>query len=447
MRLPSPIVKALLMTGIVGMAGACSPVNDGEETSSVVPPPAIQEVKETPASLGSGVALRQVDGGTDYFDFFENALSPDASFFPIAVWNASVLDDGQITQDRSLGINTYIELTPDSDVGLIQRAGMYAMTSTRSEEASGFVMPDEVDMWAGAGNGEWSGHSPGECDICVPSTAKCSFTIMKEAARLAPDRLAKYANYGKGVTFWMSDADASHFVNTYSDIISADNYWFTDPNICNSSEGGSKLNPPRNLLAGECRLASNYGWTIDRVRSLVSPPGSKPVWALVEVGHPFSEKDSPTITIEQIRAAVWSSLIHGARGIVYFNHSFGGECASQNVLRDCGEALRSGMRKLNKEIAELAPVLNAPFVDNAVQAAGELDVAVKLYDGDLYVLAVSGQSEDQPISMRLACALDGDAVVVGEDRSIPLDKGLIQDTFTNANAVHIYRIAVNSCGL
>ena len=104
-----------------------------------------------------------------------------------------------------------------------------------------------------------------------------------------------------------------------------------------------------------------------QLRSLIKPAFSKPVWAFVEVGHPFTENDAPTITGPEIRAAVWSSLIHGARGIIYFNHSFGGTCPTQHILRDpCGDEVKPWVTAVNRQIAGLAPVLNAPFLDGAL---------------------------------------------------------------------------------
>ena len=103
-------------------------------------------------------------------------------------------------------------------------------------------------------------------------------------------------------------------------------------------------------------------------RDLVSPAGSKPVWAIVELGHPSPKSDWPTITPPQVRAAVWQSLIAGARGIVYFNHSFGGPDQTQHILRDGTNPgspyapIRSVVTAINSEIAALAPVLNSPTV-------------------------------------------------------------------------------------
>ena len=105
---------------------------------------------------------------------------------------------------------------------------------------------------------------------------------------------------------------------------------------------------------------SNYGAIVNRVRNLISPLGSKPMWNFVEVGWPFTETASQgarTIAPEEIRAAVWHSLIAGARGIIYFNHSFGGPCTTQNVLRSsCGgyPAVRAMVTSVNAQIQSIA---------------------------------------------------------------------------------------------
>ncbi len=54
----------------------------------------------------------------------------------------------------------------------------------------------------------------------------------------------------------------------------------------------------------------------------------------MEVGWPFTEtaaQGARAIQPEEIQAAVWHSLIAGARGIVYFNHSFGGPDQTQHA--------------------------------------------------------------------------------------------------------------------
>ena len=57
----------------------------------------------------------------------------------------------------------------------------------------------------------------------------------------------------------------------------------------------------------------------------------------MEVGWPFTEtaaQGGRAIQPAEIKAAVWHSIIAGARGIIYFNHSFGGPNQSSHCLRD-----------------------------------------------------------------------------------------------------------------
>jgi hypothetical protein len=305
-------------------------------------------------------------------------------------------------------------------------------------------------MWAGPGDAPWTRNWPGAGPICTPETERCGYTIQREMRKGIPTGQLVYANYGKGVTFWETNEQASIFVNEFQDVVSADNYWFTDPYICGPSEGGAVLAAGAELSPEKCRLAANYGWTVDRVRSLVQPAMSKPVWAFVEVGHPFTDPKAPTTSGPEVRAAVWSSLIHGARGIVYFNHNFGGACLSQHVLREsCGDAVRPWVTDVNGQINRLAPVLNAPFLDNALSHGEGVDAAVKVHDGSLYVLAGSAQAGQQDALFQMSCLAGADAAVtvLDENRTVAMTKGVFSDHFADGNAVHLYRVdgAAASC--
>ena len=214
-------------------------------------------------------------------------------------------------------------------------------TEPGAEAMAGWELADEIDM---LGSPE-SGYS----------------TLNQIRAMLPADGRLRYNNYGKGVTFWLSDQQAARYVNEFQDVLSADNYWFTDENICAGTEGGQIVAGGADLSPADCHRAANYGATVRRVRGLVSPAGSKPVWAFVELGHPFSEAHYPTIKPAQVRAAVWQSLIAGARGIIYFNHSFGGPDQTQHILRDGLDAgspyspIRSAVRATNRQIQRARP--------------------------------------------------------------------------------------------
>ncbi|MFB9733367.1 hypothetical protein [Ornithinimicrobium kibberense] len=363
------------------------------------------------------------------------------------MWFESLVSAEDVAQDRSLGINTYVEVTANSDLSLATEAGMSLIVSSDDRRAHGFLVTDEPDMWAGAGSEEWSGNYPGEGQICRLSTARCGFTVVETLLRDAPPGVMTYVNYGKGVAFWHSDAEAAQFLDLV-DLVSVDTYWFTDPNICGRSEGGQGPGEGRHLGESRCRLAANYGWTVERARSLVQPRGSKPVWHFVEVGHPFSESWAPTITGPQIRAAVWSGIVHGARGVIYFNHNFGGDCITQHVLRDaCGDAVRADVAAVNRQIHQLAPILNAPFVDGLLTTSDGVDAVVKVHDDSFTIIAGSTADGHQLATFDLACTTATAGQVVGEERSVPVAEGRFVDEFRDANAVHIYQLDGGTCGI
>jgi len=407
--------------------GATAPISLSAPTPSLAPTPAPTVATPPTTVVPSGsVTLRQVDGGTGYYGKYLHGLPTASSFFPIGVWFESVLSSSDTATDAQAGINTYVAITSNSSLSTVTNSGMNLITEETSPLNNGSLLNDEVDMTSGPGAG---------------------YTVMEAAIRNAPAGVMTYANYGKGVTFWESDAEAATFVG-YPNLLSADNYWFTDPNICGPSEGGWGPGTGSALSESDCRLASNYGWTVDRVRSLQQPASSKPVWNFVEVGHPFTEDWAPTITGPQIRAAVWSGIIHGARGVIYFNHNFGGSCLSQHVLRDsCGAGVRPTVTAVNQQITALAPILNSPFVDGLITTTGKVDTAVKVYQGSYYLIAGSAQQGAQSATFASKCASATTATVLGENRTVPVTNGRFADSFADGNAVHLYKINGGTCGI
>lgn len=439
-------------TAATGPQGSVATPPSAPASASASAPAQLSSPPGTAAARGgSGARLRDVDGGIGYYGKFLSPLPVDRSFFPVAVWFESVADASDTALDKATGINTYVELTDGSDLSLIRNAGMYAIASGGAgagREYVGHVLADEVDMWGGPGTGTWTGNDTGVGDSCDPPGSQCGYTAMATIAkRVSADGRLRYTNYGKGVTFWESDAEAARFVNQYQDLLSADNYWFTDTNICAAEEGGTFFGG-RTLSSTECHLAANYGRTVDRVRSLVSPAGSRPVWAFVEVGHPGDDSSNLTIQPQQAVAAVWSSLIHGARGIIYFNHSFGGACPTQHVLREpCYASIRSAISAVDARIRTLAPVLNSPFADGVLTPSAGVDASIRWYDGHFYVLAGSNQATAQTATFSIPCAGDAVATVLDENRQVMVRNGSFSDRFADGNAVHLYRIdRGSSCG-
>jgi hypothetical protein len=290
---------------------------------------------------------------------------------------------------------------------------------------------DELDMRCG----------PPGCDGYTQ--LENQIRAMNCVTRCADGRML-YANYGKGVMFWETDAQSAQWINgtssfgRYQDIVSDDIYWMTDPNERSTPGYG---------------LPASYGKTVDRMRFLDGMDGQrKPIWNFVETGWPFTESAAAggrAILPAELRAAVWHSLIAGARGIIYFQHSFGGpHTGDHHTIRSNSEGTRAAVVAVDAQVKSLAQVLNSPTVTSGVTTGGPIRAMVKWDGTNFYVFAGStGISGTGNVS--IPCVGNATATILGESGgSRPVTNGAFTDSFADKNAVHIYRIDGGSrCGL
>jgi hypothetical protein len=376
--------------------------------------------------------LHNVDGDQDYYGQFSNPLPSDPTYFPIGVWLASVVSQADVNLDKDAGLNLYVALTANSNLSLVQRNGMRVIlqqsewqtnqAAINSPAVAGWAVFDEIDMQQGPDQGYT--------------------TLNNTLAKLPNDGRFRYNNYGKGVMFWETTEQAQRFVNDFQQVVSNDTYWFTDPRVSGSAEGGKLLNDGRPLTPTQTRRAANYGYTVDRMRGLARR--SKPIWNFVEVGWPYVEtaaQGARQIQPEEIKAAVWHSIIAGAQGIIYFNHSFGGPNQSQHCLREPAyAAVRAAVRYTNQLIMRLAPVLNAPFADGFVSASPPVRAMAKFHEGKYFVFAGSKENVASTATFTLSGVDNGAAAVIGENRTILISNNRFSDSFEGGDAIHIYRI-------
>lgn len=389
----------------------------------------------TPTQTGTGPAkLRAADGGPNWYAQFYDPISSEPTHFPIGVWFESVTGQSDVDKDRAAGLNTYVQLTANSNFALARSNGMTVISNAENSTGTrqGWNIGDEVDMTKGEAGSQYL------------------VDVMKQ---LPNDGRLRYTNVAKGALFWQTDENAAKFLNLSDPytgrpvLVSYDAYWFTDNSICQTAQGGRLLQVNRALTSDECHRAYNYGLSVDRLRSL--DRAKDPVWGFVELGHPFTEGDWPSIAPAQVRAAVWSNLIHGARGIIYFNHSFGGPCQTQHALREnCYAAVRAEVTRTNAQVKALAPVLNGPFVDGVMNTSGVVDASLKYSDGSFYILSGSKSNAGGQGTFNLPCVGTATATVIDENRTIPIVNGTFSDAFANGDAVHLYRVdGGGRCGL
>jgi hypothetical protein len=378
------------------------------------------------------VTLRQPDGS------YPTGLPNTPAYFPIAVWLPDVQGRADVTADKAAGLNTYVGLAHDSNVDMnaIESGGMHLLLQTdewasdsrRTHAAvDGWFVYDEADLVYGPGHDQWSGVDG--WNTCAPiqdQGGQCGYTVMANYAARVPAGTLRYANYGVAITRWYSDAESAGFINGgFQDVVSVDDYGFTRPDA-----------------DANTRRGAYYGDVVQHVRRIdgldrAAPAQRQPVWAFVEVGSPFS--DGGTITAPQMRSAVWHSIIAGARGIVYFNHNFGGRCLTNNVLREgCDPAMTPAVTKVDSQISQLAPVLNAPYADGYVTAASGARTMAKLGpDGAWYVFAGADTSGG---NVTFTVKAGTHVEVLYENRELTVTNGQVVDAFANADAVHIYRV-------
>jgi hypothetical protein len=391
-------------------------------------------------SGGPSLSLEEVDGGQDYYASFSNPLPSTPDYFPIGGWFRKAEFQSHFDAYRDFGMNTFVgvEAPEATSEALIRQAGMHAFIQaderTRFDdigsETAGWLLADEIDMIEG------------------PSACNGSLQTIKNG--LPADGRARFNNYGKGVLLWETDAEAACFMNA-QDITSTDLYWFTDPNQSNMFGKPWLPEGERQMTENEIRRAANYGYQVDRMRALDARDGNRqPIWNFVELGWPWTEPATNADRIQpaELRAAVWHSIIAGARGIVYFDHNFNGPCGGSTILGSCFPDTRAMAKSVNAQIQQLAPVLNSPTVTSGWTANPSIRAMVKWQGGHFYVFAGSRNNVSRTGRVSIPCVGDATAVRLGEAGRVPVSGGSFSDSFTDGNAIHIYRIDGGStCGL
>jgi hypothetical protein len=415
-------------------------------------------------AVPEGVTLREVDGTADYYSQFSNPL-PTTDYFPLGVWGSYDMTDPNIAIDQDHGINLYVWVDDNTEAAFtnVLEAGSYIFHSLElaqtyvNSATAGWMLIDEPDMTLQDGDDPWNGTVA--WNTCTPIQdlgGKCGFTAMQTRTDLIPalDNRLKWANFGKDMIDWDPDSSGIEFLS-YVDVACFDYYWYSDPHPYPEHISAPSTFPEAGnaIQNEEVRRASNYGYCVDKLRYLDGLSGSNPnqrmpIWGFVEVGNPWSGDqgggDSRTIDPDEMRAAVWHCIIAEARGIVYFNHSFGGDPLTFNVIREPTgyETQKAELATTNALISSLADVLNGPFADDYVTTPAFVRTMAKYDEANakFYVFAGNLDHTSRSATFTLAGGVGTNAVVLGESRSVSITGGQFTDTFSNGEAVHIYRI-------
>ena len=439
---------------------------------------------------------RQVDGGPHYYAM----ISPHSTWMDqhilLGGWDEMPTSAADVAYDRAMGNNIYWSLAGEPaaagceylcrvDYDVIRAGGMHVVapdtTAESGSETVGYQGNDQPDLKYGPGSDGWNRASSQQSSgACIPSGAQCGFSVAKYfytnrpaeygGTGQLPERLPVNQGYSKAVLFWETDAQAAKFLS-YSDILSADTYWMTDPSLAGATQGACALLPQSaacadgygpGLTTAQRALPANYAYNINRIKQIENESGqSKPIVADIETGCPVQH--GTCTTPAAARAAAWHSIIAGARGILWFQHNFSGPCVDYRSFYDGSDPASSlyncqqtpgvtlhdvvaNAAAVNHQIASLNGVLLSPSAENYVNV-GRADISVMAKDanGTFYVFAAAGKPADPPpanqsVTFKLTGGYTGKVTVIGEGRMLRAVNGVFTDEFANEDTVHIYRI-------
>src|SRR6185295_802170 len=296
----------------------------------------------------------------------------DPNFFPVAVWLQGTQNAAKY---KEAGINTYVALWQGPTQAQFNELKGLGMKLVCHQNEFGLKMKDDPTIIAWMHGDEpdnaqakkGGGYGP----PILPEKIVADYKKVRDADPTRPVLL----NLGQGVAWdkWVGRGVRTNHPEDYpeymkgGDIVSFDIY----PVVHDNADVAGKL---YRVPEGVARLRK---WG----------EGKKIVWNCIEA----SRIDNVTVkpSAAQVRSEVWMSIIHGSTGLIYFVHQFKPNFVEASLLQDAD--LLAGVTAINKQIKELAPVLNSPTVEVGATVTSEspVDVLVKKQGDAVHVFAAA----------------------------------------------------------
>ena len=350
----------------------------------------------------------------------------DSNFFPVAVW---VQNPTRAPEYKEIGINLYVGLWrgPTEDhLAELKKHGMHVICAQNvvgrrhkdDPTIVAWMHGDEPDNAQSLGRGK--GYGP----PIAPAKVVEDYRRLKAADPSRPVLL----NLGQGVAWdrWIGRGVRTNHPEDYPEYVKGcDIASFDIYPACHEHPD----------------VAGKLWFVADGVRRLRTWAGERPVWNCIECTH--VNNPMTKATPQQVKAEVWMSLVRGSRGLIYFCHQFQPRFSEAGLLADAEMAAQ--IKAVNRQIHELAPVLNStPVPDGvAVESAVPVEAMVKRRDGATYVFAVNMRGEATAAAFKVG-GLTGraEAQVLGEERRVDVTDGVFRDAFRPWD-VHLYVILRN----
>jgi hypothetical protein len=203
-----------------------------------------------------------------------------------------------------------------------------------------------------------------------------------------------------------------------------------------------RLHPALNLT--DMGPYAAYLDSLDRIKT-----NNKNLVPVMPALQPCAGQTAFIVSNDQVYLEAWMNVIHGAKGIVWFNY-----------FHMVTTGRWAAMKKFADQMKVLAPIVLGPepartVTDDANAPLNRVDTMIREKDGTVYVFAARVTEPDpiekakyqgvEPESITVNFTMNrltGNAVaeVVDEGRKVSVINGQFKETFVK-NAVHIYKIA------
>ncbi len=358
---------------------------------------------------------------------WNNGPPRTADFFPVAVWLQS---PHNAMKYKQAGINTYVGLwqgPTEQQITDLKKAGIKVVCH-QNQTGLKYIDDPTIIAWMHGDepdNAQSRGRGLGYGPPIKPEKIIDDYINLKKTDPSRPILL----NLGQGLAWdgWHGRGVRTNHPEDYPeylkgcDIASFDIY----PAVHSNPQVTGKL---WYVARGVERLVE---WT----------EGKKIVWNCIECTR--IQNPNVKATPHQVRCEVWMSIIHGSTGIIYFVHEWEPKFNEAALLSD--PEMLSAVTEINKQIHDLAPVINSPTTEDTASVTSEnkdipIAIAAKKYNEDIYLFAVNMRGESTNATFTVQ-DLQGqrNVEVIGEERQITLNNGGFKDNFIKWD-VHLYRI-------
>lgn len=349
-------------------------------------------------------------------------LLADPNFFPLGIW---LQQPKRAAEYRELGVNLYVGLWKGPTAGQLAALKQARMPVIAEQNEVGLTDPnaDVIIAWMHQDEPDNAQKRPDGLGYGPPITP-AEIVERYQAMRARDPTRPVLLGLGQGVAWdlWKGRGERINHPEDYpqyiegSDIVAFDIYPVTHPSP---------------LVAGRLEFVAKG---VARLKQWAGP--GRRVWNTVGASRVANPNVMPTA--EQLRSQVWLSIIHGSRGIIYFVHQIK-PVFIEAAIFDNAE-LRRAMTQINRRITALASVINGP--DSNDLTVNEPIAAITRRDKcALYLFTASTSANPATAEFQLTGPAPGGTVVVlGEDRSIPLDNNKFSDRFA-AYGVHLYKLS------